>query len=245
VTDNNELHVVFGSGPVGMTVMDELASRGKRVRMVNRGGRANVPEGVEVVGGDATDPAFTREVSVEASTSYNALNPPYNKWPKLFPPLQASVLEGAAAAGAKLGTVENLYMYGPTGGQPLTEDLPHAANTRKGAVRARMTEELFAAHESGKVRARIRSAHGLRHHRCSPSASLVSFVRVGRRYQALARGALFRLRYRPASPTGESLSLFTADVAAEDGGMLRLKRKRLVGSWRSLSATRRSQSSGE
>jgi hypothetical protein len=169
VTDNNELHVVFGSGPVGMTVMDELASRGKRVRMVNRGGRANVPEGVEVVGGDATDPAFTREVSVEASTSYNALNPPYNKWPKLFPPLQASVLEGAAAAGAKLVTMENLYMYGPTGGQPLIEDLPHAANTRKGDVRARMTEELFAAHESGKVRARIRSAHGLRHHRCSPS----------------------------------------------------------------------------
>ena len=85
VTDNNELHVAVGTGPVGIAVMDELASRSKRVRMVNRGSRANVPEGAEVVGGDATDPAFTREVSVGASTSYNALNPPYNKWPKLFP----------------------------------------------------------------------------------------------------------------------------------------------------------------
>ena len=28
VTDNNELHVVFGSGPVGMAVMDELVSKG-------------------------------------------------------------------------------------------------------------------------------------------------------------------------------------------------------------------------
>jgi nucleoside-diphosphate-sugar epimerase len=65
------------------------------------------------------------------------------------------VLEGAAATGAKLVAMENLYMYGPTGGRSLTEDLPHAANTRKGAVRARMTEELFAAHESGKVRATV------------------------------------------------------------------------------------------
>ena len=151
MTENNELHVVFGTGPVGMAVMDELVCRGKRVRMVNRGGRANLPEGVEVVGGDATDPAFTREVSVGASTIYNALNPPYNKWPELFPALQAGVLEGTAAAGAKLIAMENLYMYGPTGGRRLTEDLPYAAETRKGKVRARMSQELMEAHRSGKV----------------------------------------------------------------------------------------------
>ena len=29
VTDNNELHVVFGTGPVGMAVMDELVSKGR------------------------------------------------------------------------------------------------------------------------------------------------------------------------------------------------------------------------
>src|SRR5919107_4788674 len=150
---DNELHVVFGTGPVGLAVMDELVRKGRRVRMVNRSGRVDVAEGVEVVGGDAADPTFSREVSAGASVVYFALNPPYNKWPELFPSLQAGVLEGAAAVGAKLVAMENLYMYGPTCGQPLTEDLPHAANTRKGGVRARMTEELFAAHESGKVRA--------------------------------------------------------------------------------------------
>ena len=65
------------------------------------------------------------------------------------------MLEGAASAGAKLVAMENLYMYGPTGGRPLTEDLPYAANTRKGAVRARMSEELMEAHASGKVRVAI------------------------------------------------------------------------------------------
>jgi nucleoside-diphosphate-sugar epimerase len=152
MSDSGELHVVFGTGPVGMSVMDELVKRGRRVRMVNRSGRAGVPEGVEVLGGDAADGAFAREASEGASVVYFVLNPPYNKWPELFPPLQAGVIEGAASAGAKLVAMENLYMYGPTDGRPLTEDLPHAANTRKGAVRARMSEELMEAHESGRVR---------------------------------------------------------------------------------------------
>jgi nucleoside-diphosphate-sugar epimerase len=155
MTDNVELHVVFGTGPVGMSVMDELLQRDKRVRMVNRSGKASVPEGVEVVGGNAADPTFTREASEGASIVYFALNPPYNKWPELFPPLQAGVLEGAASAGAKLIAMENLYMYGPTDDRPLTEDLPYAPNTRKGTVRARMSEELMQAHTSGRVRVAI------------------------------------------------------------------------------------------
>ena len=79
--------------------MDELVRKGRRVRVVNRSGRARVPEGVEVVGGDAADPGFTREASEGASVVYFALNPPYDKWPELFPGLQAGVLEGAAAPG--------------------------------------------------------------------------------------------------------------------------------------------------
>jgi nucleoside-diphosphate-sugar epimerase len=151
----NELHVVFGTGPVGLAIMDELVSKGKRVRMVNRSGRADVAEGVEVVGADAADTTFTREASAGASVVYFALNPSYDKWPELFPGLQAGVLEGAASAGAKLIAVENLYMYGSTGGRPLTEDLPYAANTRKGKVRARMSRELMKANASGKVRVAI------------------------------------------------------------------------------------------
>jgi nucleoside-diphosphate-sugar epimerase len=155
MTDNDELHVIFGTGAVGMSVMDELVRRSRRVRMVNSRGRARVPHGVEVVGGDATDETFTREASEGASVVYFALNPPYDKWPELFPGLQAGVLEGAASAGAKLVAMENLYMYGPTGGRLLTEDLPHVPNTRKGVVRARMSEELMEAHTRGRVRVAI------------------------------------------------------------------------------------------
>ncbi len=48
--------------------------------------------------------------------------------------------------------MENLYMYGPTEGAPLTEDLPHAATGRKGRTRAKMAQDLLEVHRAGKVR---------------------------------------------------------------------------------------------
>jgi nucleoside-diphosphate-sugar epimerase len=47
--------------------------------------------------------------------------------------------------------VENVYMYGRPAGQPLTEDRPHAAHTRKGRLRSRMSRELLEAHDAGRV----------------------------------------------------------------------------------------------
>ncbi len=76
---NQELHVIFGSGPVGLAVMDELLARGKQVRLVNRSGRAAVPAGVLVIGGDATDPVFTRQTCTDATVVYQCSNPPYTE----------------------------------------------------------------------------------------------------------------------------------------------------------------------
>lgn len=154
-TTHNELHVVFGAGPVGLAVMTTLVAEGKHVRLVNRSGQANAPAGVERVAADATDREQTRRICQGAAVVYNCTNPPYHRWPELFPPLQAGVLAGAASAGARLVVMENVYMYGPTGGKPLTEDLPYAATTRKGRTRARMAEELLAAHREGQVRVAI------------------------------------------------------------------------------------------
>lgn len=155
MSNSGELHVVFGSGPIGSAVMNELLTRGHKVRIVNRNAKINILESVELVQGDATNPAFTREVCKEATVVYNCANAPYTRWPELFPPLQAGILEGAASTGAKLVSMENVYMFGPTQGKPLTEDLPYAATTRKGRVRAQMAQDLLAAHGSGKVRVAI------------------------------------------------------------------------------------------
>lgn len=148
-------HVVFGTGTVGLALVEHLAARGEPVAAINRRGQAEVPAGVEVVGGDASDPEFAVAVTRTASVVYQCLNPPYNRWPELFPPLQTAVMEGAASAGAKLVSFENLYLYGPTGGTPLTEDLPAGATGRKGRVRAEMAQRLLEAHQEGRVRVAI------------------------------------------------------------------------------------------
>ena len=143
MSHSEELHVVFGSGPIGSAVMSELLKRGYNVRIVNRHTKMNVPEGVVLVQGDATDPAFTMEVCKDASVVYDCTTPPYTQWPELFPPLQAGIVEGAASTGAKLVSMENVYMYGPTHGKPLTEELPYAATTRKGRVAIGRASDFF------------------------------------------------------------------------------------------------------
>src|SRR5687768_16422141 len=111
MTAMNELHVVYGSGPVGTAVVEALLAQGKRVQVVTRSGaRKHLPAQAEVARGDATNPTDARKVCAGATHVYNCTNPiDYHRWPEQFPPLQRGVLEGAAANGAKLIVMENLY----------------------------------------------------------------------------------------------------------------------------------------
>ena len=145
------LHVVIGTGPLGRATAAALARRGHRVRLVNRSGQAEgLPPGTEVVRADVLDSKEARAVTAGAAAVYQCAQPPYHQWPERFPPLQAAVLAAAQSAGARLVVGDNLYLYGPHDG-PLTEALPHAATTRKGAVRARMAEALTEAHDRGEA----------------------------------------------------------------------------------------------
>jgi len=148
-------HVIFGTGAIGLATLDALRHRGQTARLVNRSGHARVPDDVEVVGGDARDPAFTTEVARGAGVVYQTLNPPYPEWIAQFPSLQAGVLVAAEAAGARLVSMENVYMYGRPAGRPLTEDREYAAHTTKGRLRGRMARELLAAHAAGRVEVAI------------------------------------------------------------------------------------------
>jgi nucleoside-diphosphate-sugar epimerase len=148
-------HVVFGSGAIGLATYDALRRRGETVRIVNRSGHAAVPDDVQVIGGDARDPAFAVAAGEGASVVYQTLNPPYPEWSAQFPALQAGVLAAAQSAGARLVSMENVYMYGRPNGRPLTEDRAYAAHTKKGRLRGRMARELLAAHDAGRVEVAI------------------------------------------------------------------------------------------
>ena len=144
-------HVIFGTGAIGLATLEALRSRGETVRVVNRSGAAPVPGDVEVVGGDASDPGFATAAARGARVIYQTLNPGYHRWAAQFPALQAAVLAAAEGSGARLVSMENVYMYGRPDGEPLTEAHPYRPHTRKGQIRARMARDLLAAHEAGRV----------------------------------------------------------------------------------------------
>ena len=76
MTTPNNLHVVFGTGAIGMTLIEQLHAGGKEVRAVNRRGTANVPEGVEVVGGDGTNSEFTKAAAKAQRSSTSSSTRP-------------------------------------------------------------------------------------------------------------------------------------------------------------------------
>jgi nucleoside-diphosphate-sugar epimerase len=151
VIEMSSLHIVVGSGPIGSTVARLLAGEGERVRVVTRRGTGPAHPSIELVAADANDTERLRALATGAVAVYNCVNPPYHRWPIDWPPLAASMLGAAEAAGAVLATTGNLYGYGPVDG-PMTEDLPLAATSVKGQVRADMWRNALAAHQAGRVR---------------------------------------------------------------------------------------------
>jgi nucleoside-diphosphate-sugar epimerase len=156
-------HVVVGAGPIGSGVARTLAERGHQVAVVTRSGSGPTDVGVERVAADATDAEAIAKLADGAAAIYNCANPPYHKWPVMWPPIARSLLGAAERSGAVLVTISNLYGYGPARAplgvagydaeHPMTEATPLAATGKKGKVRAQMWRDALAAHEAGRVKA--------------------------------------------------------------------------------------------
>lgn len=138
------MQVVVGSGSVGTAVALLLAERGEEVTIVTRSGGGPAHPLVSRIAADAGDAARLVRIAHGASVIYNCANPQYHAWPTDWPPIANALLRAAESSGAVLAITGNLYGYGPVDG-PMTEDLPLAATTVKGRVRARMWQDALAA----------------------------------------------------------------------------------------------------
>ena len=151
VVNDNKLDVVLGaSGGIGNALVHELVARGRRVRGVNRSGRADVPAGVEVCAGDLLDPGSLRSACQDAGVIYTCANIPYTEWGQKLAPMMENVIQAAAGANAKLVYIDNLYAYGKMQ-EPMSEDTPYRPTGHKGTLRARLANQLMAAHQQGTV----------------------------------------------------------------------------------------------
>lgn len=151
----NGFDVVFGTGPLGLAVMDELLKRNKDVVLVNRSGKAPiVHDRVRVVKCDALDQKSVISVCQGATTIYHCIGLPYTEWKEKLSTIMDNLIEGASQANAKIVYGDNLYAYGPQN-QPLTEDLQYNPVGVKTRIRAEVATKLMNAHHSGKVIATI------------------------------------------------------------------------------------------
>jgi nucleoside-diphosphate-sugar epimerase len=147
-------NVIFGTGPLGLAVAQRLVSSGKGVRLVSRSGRAQGPPGAEVFAADASDPAAARRACHGATVVFHCATHSYGQWDKVLPPIMNGIIEGAAAASARLVYGDNLYAYGPVDG-PIREDLPYRPLGPNTMARAEVATMLMDAHAAGKLRATI------------------------------------------------------------------------------------------
>ena len=77
MNNGNELHVVIGaSGGIGSAVTRLLVERGKHVHAVNRSGKMDFPEVVELLAAEATNLEGAKQV------------PSRKSWPGRVPPSQ-------------------------------------------------------------------------------------------------------------------------------------------------------------
>jgi nucleoside-diphosphate-sugar epimerase len=150
--DPRRRHVILGAGPVGRAIATVLTANADASAVppvvVSRSG-TELP-GATARCADLTDPIAAKDVLADADVVYQCSQPAYHRWPEEFPDLQDSIADAAAAAGATLVVVENLYGYGPVDG-PLTEDLPLVATGRKGRTRAEMWRDLERRHRAGDL----------------------------------------------------------------------------------------------
>ena len=148
------IHTIFGAGQVGQSLAGALLARNCDVRLVRRGEAGPGRPGLTWLQGDIRERDFARGRrgrAQGASVVYNCTNPDaYHRWHELLPPLYEAVADAAAFAKARLVTLDNVYMYGDTQGEAMTEDTPATARTKKGALRAELFEQLRARSQAGQ-----------------------------------------------------------------------------------------------
>lgn len=146
----DDLHIVFGAtGALGSAIVHHLHAEALPVRAVARNAERAadmLPDGIEIVTCDATDPANVIEASRGGSVIYNCLYVGDQ-----MKAVTSHVLAGAREAGARLVHPSNALVYGPLQQVPAKEDHPHAATTRRGTMRKETEAMLMEAHARGEV----------------------------------------------------------------------------------------------
>jgi nucleoside-diphosphate-sugar epimerase len=134
------VYVVTGAGPVGWTVAEQLADRGRQVRVLTRSGSGPQHPLIERLKGDAKDPAILRTAFAGATAVFHCIHgSAYTAaaWQAELPAAERAVLTAAHEAGAVVVFPESLYSYSEPD-SVMTEGSPRQAAGGKRGVRTEL-----------------------------------------------------------------------------------------------------------
>ncbi|TVR97134.1 MAG: NAD-dependent epimerase/dehydratase family protein [Rhodospirillales bacterium] len=149
--------VLGATGSFGRAIAAELRALGWPVRALVRDperlitGRRAVP-GLEVMAGDALDPAAVAAAAEGCSAIVHAVSLPYHQWSPVMPRVTENVIAAAVRRTAVVLFPGNVYGFGKQTGKPLTEKAAMRPDTRKGALRVALEERLAEAAKAGGVK---------------------------------------------------------------------------------------------
>jgi nucleoside-diphosphate-sugar epimerase len=140
--------VVGASGGMGYALVTELVNRGIEVVAFARGkekliGLFGEVDLVTVRTGDAEVKDQLIDAGKGCDVIFHAMNLPYQDWKEKLAVITGNVILAAQKNGASLAVVDNIYSYGRSGGNRLTEDIVKHPHTRKGKLRLEMEQMIM------------------------------------------------------------------------------------------------------
>lgn len=139
--------VLGASGGMGYSIVKELLSRGIMVTAFarNRGKLEKLfgeEANVTIFPGDMFVIKDLEEAAEGVDIIYYAANIPYTSWKKQLPILMSNILHTVEKKGTKLAIVDNIYAYGRSAGNPVSETTPKLPHTIKGNLRLQMETQV-------------------------------------------------------------------------------------------------------
>lgn len=134
--------ILGARGRFGRHAVAAFAAGGWTVRALTR--RDPVAGVQETVVADAADPDAVARAAEGAAVIVQAVNPPYADWARDLPRLTAALVAAARATGATVLLPGNVYVYGSSMPEVLTEGTPRRPDARKGRLRADLEAALRA-----------------------------------------------------------------------------------------------------
>ncbi|GEL78503.1 SDR family NAD(P)-dependent oxidoreductase [Tenuibacillus multivorans] len=135
--------VLGASGGMGSAIVNELQSRGVKVVAFARteeklkklfGERSEV----SIVPGDVFQYEDLIQAAEGVDVIFHSVNIPYYEWAEKQETLMTNIVKASEQVGCKLAIVDNIYAYGKSQGEKVSEDSPKKPNTKKGVIRLKL-----------------------------------------------------------------------------------------------------------